>query len=212
MIKVIYEDNHILVVFKPRNVLSQKDKTDDDSMVEYLKKYLKEKYHKPGNVYLGLVHRLDRPVAGLMVFAKTSKAAQRLSEAFKKREVEKVYFGVIHNNLVNDKGIVKDIYEGKEEILSYEVVLKKDDLALVKINLITGKKHQIRRTFKNLNSPLYGDKLYGLGENGGIALFAYSLKFFHPVKKEQCFFKYLPLKKEKNEIFDLFFMNSSVNF
>ena len=203
MVKVIYEDNHLLVVEKPVNILSQGDNTNDDDMVNLLKKYLKEKYNKPGNVFVGLVHRLDRPVGGCMVFAKTSKAASRLSEEIRNNNFHKTYLAVIQGTMPkegkledylikdNNKNIsyiaTKD--KGKYSALEYKIVNTKNNLSLVEINLITGRSHQIRLQFASRNHPLLGDSKYGNNpSNINIALFAKSITFTHPTTKEKLTF------------------------
>ena len=203
MIKVIYEDNHLLVVEKPINIPVQADVSGDKNLLDMLKLYLKEKYNKPGNVYLGLVHRLDRPVGGVMVFAKTSKAASRLSEQVRNHTLKKEYHAVVIGNL-NSKGnfidkLLKNEKEnkvsvnpkGKEARLSYEKVSFKDNLSLVRINLETGRSHQIRVQFSYHGYPLYGDQKYNLNSKVGqqISLWATKLEFIHPVTKEVVSFK-----------------------
>ncbi len=215
-LKVLYEDNHIIVVLKPINVLSQSDITGDLDMLTMVKNYVKEKYNKPGNVYIGLVHRLDRPTGGIMVFARTSKAAKRLSEQIKKKEFKKSYLAVVRN-LKNDRGILEnyikkvdnssvitDEENGKYAKLYYEKIKDKNNLSLVKIDLETGRHHQIRVQFKNINSPLYGDQKYGIKDKEQLALFAYKLEFIHPVTKENLVFKIYPnygIFKEFKECF-----------
>ena len=170
---ILYEDNHIIVVFKPAGVLSQADKSGDVDMLTIIKSYLKEKYNKPGNVYLGLVHRLDRPVSGIMVFAKTSKAASRLSEEIRNNKMHKKYLAIIHGYLdvkegtlvnriekLDNKKVLIDTPKGKEAVLNYKVIKEKNNLSLVDINLVTGRYHQIRLQFASINHPLYGDYLY----------------------------------------------------
>ena len=212
-LNILYEDNHIIVVVKPRDILSQSDSTNDLDMLTIIKNYLKEKYHKPGNVYLGLVHRLDRVVGGVMVFAKTSKAASRLSECIRKNEMHKVYLVVVHGK-VKDKDIfinylkktddfstvISDSKEGKYAELSYELIEynKELDLSLVKVYLKTGRHHQIRVQFQSRNHPLVGDNRYGIDKEKNIGLFAYQLSFVHPVKKEIMTFTYLPKDKPFN--------------
>lgn len=207
-LKIIYEDNHIIVVVKPPNVLSQKDITDDTDMTTIIKQYLKEKYHKPGNVYLGLLHRLDRPVGGVMVFAKTSKAAARLSKDIKNHCFEKRYLAVIDGYLEKDEGMMKDYLlkekngntivstkeEGKYAELSYRVLQKRkeENKTLVEIQIKTGRHHQIRVQFASRGYPLCGDQRYGKQDKTQIALFAYYLKFYHPVKKNWLEFKVFP--------------------
>jgi len=198
MINILFEDNHLLVVEKPINVPVCEDESKDEDLLNKLKKYLKEKYNKPGNVYLGLVHRLDRPVGGVMVFAKTSKAASRLSEQVRTNKLNKTYHAVVLGK-VNDYELLKDKLlkdsktnitkvdkNGKEAILEYNLVGYKDNLSLVKINLKTGRSHQIRVQFSSRNHPLYGDQKYNKTAKVGeqIALFASSLSFLHPVSKE----------------------------
>lgn len=204
-LNILYEDNHLIVVIKPINVLSQADNTNDVDMLAIIKQYLKVKYNKQGNVYLGLVHRLDRPVGGIMVFAKTSKAAARLSEQIRTNQMHKSYYAVVHGILTEKEGTLKDKIEktnskkvllntpnGKEAILNYKVLKEKNNLSLVDINLITGRYHQIRVQFASRNHPLYGDQLYGKQDNEQIALFAYKLSFFHPITKEELVFEQKP--------------------
>jgi len=204
-LKVLYEDNHIIVVFKPSNVLSQSDITNDVDMLSLIKKYLKEKYQKPGNVYLGLVHRLDRVVSGVMVFAKTSKAASRLSEEIRLNNICKVYLAVVHGKL-DSKGvfidylektkdfntIVTDSKKGKYAELSYELLEynEKEDLSLALVKLKTGRHHQIRVQFQSRGFPLVGDKRYGNDNASTIGLTACSLSFKHPTKKELMTFEW----------------------
>ena len=205
-LKILYEDNHIIVVIKPYNVLVQADSSNDLDMLTIIKNYIKEKYNKPGNVYLGLVHRLDRPVGGVMVFAKTSKAASRLSEEVRTNKIHKTYLTVVHGILDKkcDKLINKmsknekthnsyiDEKNGKEAILEYKVIKEEDNLSLLKINLITGRHHQIRLQLSNINHPIYGDQRYGFQDKKQIMLYAYKLEFTHPVTKELMTFKNLP--------------------
>ncbi len=211
-VKILYEDNHIIVVVKPANIPSQGDKTGDEDMLTILKKYLKEKYNKPGDVYLGLVHRLDRPTGGVMVFAKTSKAASRLSEQVRNKEFNKKYLCIVDGKMENNKGIYKDfllknektntskvVKEGtknsKEAILDYEVVKydEKINMSVVKVNLQTGRHHQIRVQFASRNHSLSGDQKYGTrGRGKGLALWAYHLSIIHPVKKERMIFEEFP--------------------
>ena len=203
-INVIYEDNHIIVVEKKPNILCQSDYTKDLDLLTMIKDYVKEKYHKPGNVFIGLVHRLDRPVGGLMVFSRTSKSAKRLSEIIKKHEFTKKYLLVCYGKLDNC-GVFEDYIakkdkesyitnekEGKYSKLEYKVLARKGSLNLVEVNLITGRHHQIRLQFASRNCPLYGDQLYGKQDKKQIALFAYYLKFKHPVKDDIMEFKLLP--------------------
>ena len=198
MINIIYEDNHLLVVEKPINVPVQEDDSHDLDFLTILKDYIKKRDNKPGNVYLGLVHRLDRPVGGIMVFAKTSKCASRLSEQVRTRALKKTYYAVVEaklekagtfkDYLLKDTktNIVKVDKNGKEAILDYELIDYKDNLSLVKINLKTGRSHQIRVQFSSRGHALYGDNKYNKSAKVGeqIALFAKSLELIHPTTKE----------------------------
>ena len=198
MINIIYEDNHLLVVEKPINIPVQEDDSGDLDFLTMLKDYIKKRDNKPGNVYLGLVHRLDRPVGGIMVFAKTSKCASRLSEQVRTRLLKKTYYAVVEGKL-ETKGIFKDYLlkdtktnmvkvdkNGKEAILDYELINYKNGLSLVKINLKTGRSHQIRVQFSSRGHALYGDNRYNKNAKVGeqIALFAKSLELIHPTTKE----------------------------
>lgn len=213
-LNVIYEDNHIIVVEKMVNVPSQADKTGDLDMLTIIKQYLKEKYNKPGNVYLGLVHRLDRPVGGVMVFAKTSKAAARLSEQVRVKEFKKKYLVVVNGKMENKKGVLEDYLlknekanmskvvsketkNAKYAALDYEVLKYNEeiDLSVLKINLHTGRHHQIRVQLSSRNHSIYGDQKYGgRGHGKQIALWAYELTIIHPITKEEMTFKVLPEK------------------
>lgn len=213
--EVLYEDNHIIVVEKMPNVPSQADKTGDEDMLTIIKSYLKEKYNKPGNVYLGLVHRLDRPVGGVMVFAKTSKAASRLSEEIRNKTFKKTYLAIVNGKMESESGEYVDylwkdekqntsyvVKEGKKNSklakLNYEVIAynEKENVSLVKINLQTGRHHQIRVQFSSRMHALYGDsKYHGRGAGSGICLWAYKIKFVHPVKKEEMEFEDFPPKE-----------------
>ncbi len=206
-INILYEDNHIIVVIKPANMPVCLDSSKDKDLLSILKEYIKEKYHKPGNVYLGLVHRLDRPVSGIMVFAKTSKAAERLSKQINNKEFIKTYYAIIEG-IPKEKDTLKDYLkkdektntsfvtnekEGKLSILEYNLIKSKNNLSLVKINLLTGRSHQIRVQFSSRNHPLYGDHKYNKNfikdNNEDIALIAKELSFYHPVTKELLQFK-----------------------
>ena len=211
-LKIFYEDNHIIVVEKPNNIPSQGDKTGDEDMLTLIKKYIKEKYNKPGEVYLGLVHRLDRPTGGVMVFARTSKAAGRLSEQIRNKQIKKKYMAVCDGKLEKNKDIWRDflqknertnmskvVSEGaknsKEAILDYELVSynEKTNLSAVKINLYTGRHHQIRVQFASRGHSLFGDQKYGIrGRGKQLRLWAYYLSFLHPVTKELMEFEDIP--------------------
>lgn len=203
-INIIYEDNHLLVVEKPVNIPVCEDESRDKDLLNTLKQYIKEKYNKPGNVYLGLVHRLDRPVGGVMVFAKTSKAASRLSKQVSEHKLEKTYLAVVcgktpesgkcFDYLIKDQkknqSYVTDKEHGKEAKLSYKRLGFKDGCSLVEIYLETGRSHQIRVQFSSRGYPLVGDAKYNKNHDGktSVALFAKRLSFNHPVTKEKlCF-------------------------
>ena len=211
-LKVIFEDNHIIVVEKPVNIPSQGDKTGDVDMLTIIKEYLKEKYNKPGNVYLGLVHRLDRPVGGVMVFAKTSKAAARLSEQVREKIFKKTYLVVANGKMESQKGILEDyllkneksnmskvVKEGTKNAkfasLDYEVLRYNEEinLSVLKVNLHTGRHHQIRVQLSSRGHSIYGDQKYGgRGHGKQIALWAYALTIQHPITKEMVTFKSIP--------------------
>ncbi len=207
-LKVIYEDNQIIVVEKKPNIPSQSDKTGDMDLLTMVKLYIKEKYNKPGDVYLGLVHRLDRPTGGIMVFARTSKAASRLSNSIREKEIKKTYLavvdgifekteGTLENYLYKDerhnisKVVSSDNKKAKLAKLDYKVlkVSQRNKLSLVEIDLHTGRHHQIRVQFSNIGHSLYGDQKYGIrGKRKQIALWAYKLTLKHPVTKKEMTF------------------------
>ena len=211
-LKVIFEDNHIIVVEKPVNIPSQGDKTGDEDMLTIIKQYLKEKYNKPGNVYLGLIHRLDRPVGGVMVFAKTSKAAARLSEQVRNKEFQKKYLAIVDGKLEKESAVLENyllknertntsrvVDEGtknsKYAKLEYQVMKYNEEtnLSLVNIKLYTGRHHQIRLQFANIGHSLYGDQKYGVrGKGKQICLWAYELTIKHPVTKQEMTFGVKP--------------------
>ncbi len=203
-LKIIYEDNSIIVVVKPFNILSQSDNTKDIDMLTIIKKYLKEKYHKAGNVYLGLVHRLDRPASGIMVFAKNSKSAARLSKDIQDNLFVKKYLVIIQGDLKNNSGSYEDYLlkkdnhstiideKGKYSKLNYQVISFKDNLSLIEVELLTGRHHQIRVQFSSRGYPLYGDQRYGIEDKKQLALFAYYLSFMHPITKKILEFKIYP--------------------
>ena len=211
-LKILYEDNHIIIVEKKPNIPSQADKTEDIDMLTIVKDYIKEKYNKPGNVYLGLVHRLDRPVGGVMVFAKTSKAAGRLSEQVREKIFKKKYLAVVDGKFDKRSGTLEDyLYKDERNNMSkvvnkekknaklakldYEMIIYNEvkDLSLVKVNLHTGRHHQIRVQLANSGHSIFGDQKYGKrGQGKQIALWAYSLTIQHPITKEEMTFKDLP--------------------
>ena len=221
MVKVIYEDNHLLVVEKPVNILSQGDDTNDKDMVNLLKNYVKEKYNKPGNVFIGLVHRLDRPVGGVMVFAKTSKAASRLSEQVRNKSFKKTYRAVIHGTMNKKEDTLKDyLYknkktnmvsvvnknhkEAKNAELDYETLQSKNNFSLVQIDLKTGRPHQIRVQFASRKHPLFCDQRYGQDVNKvgqQIALWSYKIEITHPTTKEKMEFICEPPKEYPWDLF-----------
>jgi 23S rRNA pseudouridine1911/1915/1917 synthase len=202
-IHVLYEDNHLLVVEKPQNMLSQADNTGDPDILAELKAYIKEKYNKPGEVYLGLVHRLDRPVGGAMVFARTSKAASRLSEQIRTGEFGKTYLAVVtgsfqqktgrlENFLLKDEKtnivsvVTANTRGAKSALLDYEVLETSGEFSLVRIKLHTGRSHQIRVQFAASGHPLYGDRKYGeedLKGSTNIALWSVEIVCAHPTTK-----------------------------
>ncbi len=211
-LEVIFEDNHIIVVKKQPNIPSQADKTEDRDMLTIVKEYLREKYSKPGNVYLGLVHRLDRPVGGVMIFAKTSKAASRLSDQVREKVFKKKYLAVVDGKFENKVGVLED-YLYKDERNNISKVVSKEkknakiakldfevlaynevkNLSLVKINLHTGRHHQIRVQLAHSGHSIFGDQKYGTrGQGKQIALWAYELTIKHPITKEEMTFKSLP--------------------
>ena len=204
---LLYEDNHILIVNKPPGILSQKDSSGKDSMIEILKSYVKQKYSKPGDVFIGSVHRLDRPVSGLMVYARTSKAARRLHQEIITGNVDKYYTAVIEKEFtvdkewhklenflarINDKTIVSSKINNhtKKSELYYTVLVSSQGYSLVLIKLETGRKHQIRAQFSALDAPIVGDKKYGSTHslNDSICLHSTILSFNHPTLKDRMFF------------------------
>ena len=213
-LKVIYEDNQIIVVEKPVNIPSQGDKTGDIDMLSIVKKYIKEKYNKPGEVYIGLVHRLDRPTGGIMVFARTSKSASRLSEQIRNNEFHKEYLAIVDGKMEEKSGMMRDfLYKNekknmsfiakekdkgaKEALLEYKVLKynKDTDLSLVRIKLHTGRHHQIRVQFASRGHSLCGDQKYGRrGRGKGLSLWACALSFIHPTLKKEMSFELFPEK------------------
>ena len=208
---ILHEDNHIIVVLKPQNVPSCEDESKDLDLLTQIKEYIRVKYDKKGNVYLGLVHRLDRPTGGVMVFAKSSKAASRLSEQMKNGDFEKKYYAVLVGKPKEDKAVLTDYMKknsinnmvylcGKTEQgakfaeLDYNVVEHVDGLTLTEIRLHTGRSHQIRVQMSSRGTPVYGDMRYGgeKAKKGYLALWAYYLSFTHPVSHERMVFRVQP--------------------
>ena len=201
-VEILYEDNHIIVAVKPSGVLSQSDGSNAPDMLTILKAYIKEKYQKPGEVYLGLVHRLDRPVSGVMVFARTSKAASRLSEQIRQRKVDKIYRCVVSGMLEGEGRLENFIWKDEAKnivtvsdsakpgfkacYLDYRAVLSKDGMTLAEVKLGTGRSHQIREEVAHAGPPLIRDQKYGKKDERPTdsALEAYKLSFEHPVKRE----------------------------
>ena len=211
-LNVIYEDNHVIVVLKPQNILSQGDETGDMSLLDMVKDYIKEKYNKPGNVYVGLVHRLDRPTGGVMVFAKTSKAAARLTEQLKNKEFSKKYLAVVvgkpkykssrlehflkKDEITNKVRVCSRTSDGaKQAILEYKTIETVDKVSFVDVKILTGRSHQIRVQMSEIGGPVFGDVKYGgdtLAKGHNLALWAYELSFIHPTTRKKMTFNYLP--------------------
>lgn len=209
VIPVLYEDNHLLVVVKPANLPAQADSSGDEDLLTILKEYIRVKYQKPGNVYVGLVHRLDRPVGGVMVFAKTSKAASRLSEAFAKHTQDRSYFAVLQGELTAPRTLEDDLLKdpktgnvravkpgtsgAKHAKLDTAPIAVKNGLTLTRVQLYTGRSHQIRVQHAHAGYPLWGDARYGGGKPGQqIALWAVHLSLKHPTKDETLVFDFAP--------------------
>ena len=203
-LNIIYEDNHLIAINKSNSDLVQGDKTGDEALDEKIKKYLKKKYSKPGNVFLGVMHRIDRPVSGVVLFARTSKALIRMNEMLKKRNVQKHYLAIVENKpdvkegtlknyIVRNRKInksfshIKPVPESKEAILDYKLIGRSGKYYLLYIDLKTGRHHQIRSQLAKINCPVKGDLKYGFASSnpdGGISLHSYEILFKHPVKKE----------------------------
>ena len=219
-LQILHEDNHIIVVNKRVGDIVQGDKTGDKPLSDVVKEYIKEKYNKPGDVFLGVVHRLDRPTTGIVVFAKTSKALTRLNETFKNRETQKTYWAVVKNVPPKDKDILehflkrntknntskahlKEVPESKKASLTYEIIKKLDNYSVLEIDLHTGRHHQIRAQLQAIGCPIKGDLKYGFdrsNSDGGIHLHAKKLTITHPVSKEIITFI---AKPPKDVIWDL---------
>ena len=223
-IPILYEDNHLLVVEKPINIPVQEDASKDIDLLTILKDDIKKRYNKPGNVFLALVHRLDRPVGGVIIFAKTSKAASRLSEQFRTNKVEKRYLTIVRgtpensadvlvdyllkNNKQNKVSVVsKHVKQAKKAILDYERLETNDQLSLLKVTLHTGRPHQIRVQLSSRGLPIFGDQKYGQNVNKigqQIALWSYEMTFKHPTKDEELTIKSLPPDKHPWSLFNIF--------
>jgi len=200
-LQVIFEDNHLIIINKRIGDIVQGDKTGDKALSDVVKEYLKEKYQKPGDAFIGVIHRLDRPTSGLVVFAKTSKALTRMNESFKNRTTQKIYWAIVKNDLpkANDtlthfltrnsknntsKAFLKEVPESKKAILDYQILKKIDHYTLLEVNLHTGRHHQIRAQLSAIGCPIKGDLKYGFprsNPDAGICLHAYSITFTHPV-------------------------------
>lgn len=222
-IKILYEDNHLLVVVKPPNILSQGDSTGDEDMLTILRNDLKARYNKPGNVYLGLVHRLDRPVGGVMVFAKTSKSASRLSESIRNENFGKTYLAVVHGTPESCEGtlvhhLLKDEAsntvsvvpeasgKGKRAVLDYKTKASSEKFSLVEIDLHTGRSHQIRVQFASIGCALYGDQKYGAAFNKPgqqLALWSTRLCLEHPTLRQSMSFESSPPEEYPWNVFKL---------
>ncbi len=202
--QVVYEDNHIIIVYKENGEIVQGDKTGDEPLAEKVKAYLKEKYAKPGLVFLGIVHRLDRPVSGLVMFARTSKALTRLNDMFRHGEIHKTYWAVVQDKPEESEGTLEhwltrnekqnktyayyhEVPGSKKAILNYRMIGQTERYYLLEINLLTGRHHQIRCQLAEMGCPIKGDLKYGArrsNPDGSISLLAHRLEFIHPVKKE----------------------------
>ncbi|MBF1569875.1 MAG: RNA pseudouridine synthase [Prevotella sp.] len=202
--EVLYEDNHIIIVYKEAGEIVQGDKTGDEPLSEIVKRWIKDKYQKPGNVFLGIVHRLDRPVSGLVVFAKTSKALTRLNNMFRNGEVHKTYWAIVTRPPFEKEATLTDwlvrnerqnksyaynhqVPTSKKSILHYKVINQSERYTLLEINLMTGRHHQIRCQLSNMDCPIKGDLKYGAqrsNSDGSISLLSRRIEFIHPVSKE----------------------------
>ena len=202
--QVLYEDNHVIIVYKEAGEIVQGDKSGDIPLSEIVKQWLKEKYQKPGNVFLGVVHRLDRPVSGLVIFAKTSKALTRLNNMFRNGEIHKTYWAIVTRPPFEPEATLTDwlvrnerqnksyaynhqVPTSKKSILHYKVINQTDHYTLLEVNLMTGRHHQIRCQLSNMDCPIKGDLKYGAprsNPDGGISLLSHRVEFVHPVSKE----------------------------
>ena len=208
-LNVLYEDNHLIVVEKQPGVLTQAGSLDLPVLLTEIKAYIKEKYKKPGAVFLGMVHRLDTNVGGVICFAKTSKAASRLSKEIREQRFEKKYLAIVEGELKSEeeitlrdflrkdkkhkKALITNPKLGKESILKFKKLAQIDNLSLLKVKLVTGRFHQIRAQLANYGTPIYGDSKYGTSKkNFNLALYAHWIKFKHPTKEEKIVIKHFP--------------------
>ncbi len=214
--EILFEDNHIIAVYKTNSEIVQGDKTGDEALSDKVKAYIKKKYNKPGDVYLGVVHRIDRPVSGIVLFARTSKAATRLSKMFLDKEIKKTYWAIVKNLPAEDQGTLKHYMiknqeknrskafdtnrkNAKEAILNYKLISSSANYHLLEIDLETGRHHQIRCQLAKIGCPIRGDLKYGAARSlkgGGINLHAKKIEFMHPVKKEPIVIDCRPPKEE----------------
>ncbi len=204
-LEVLFEDNHIIIVNKKAGDITQGDKTGDKPLSDVVKEYVKDKYNKPGNVFIGTVHRLDRPTSGVLIFARTSKALERLNKMLREKTIDKTYWALVKDtprkpidSLINflkkdskkNKSFVykKEVEGSKKAILHYKVIKKLDNYSLLEIDLETGRHHQIRTQLSHIGSPIKGDLKYGFkrsNKDGSISLHARKIEFIHPVSKEK---------------------------
>lgn len=221
MLEILYEDNHIIAVNKKTSDLSQGDRTGDEALDAQLKKYIAAKYKKPGDVFLGVVHRLDRPVSGVILYARTSKALERFNEMFRNNQVKKIYLAIVKERPPEDEGTITgflkknekqnktyvydhEVKDSKKASLSYSVAGRSDRYYLLEVELHSGRHHQIRAQLAKIGCPIKGDMKYGFSrsnENGGISLHARRLEFEHPVKKEKIV---ITAPFPKGDIWDVF--------
>ena len=220
MLNILFEDNHLIVVNKNPGELTQGDITGDETLGDKIKAYLKKKYNKPGNVYLGIAHRLDRPTSGVIIFTKTSKALTRLNELFKKNEIKKTYWAIvkkmenkateklenflIKNQKKNKSYVTKNSNKyAKKAVLTYKIILELKNYSLLKINLETGRHHQIRTQLSHIGFPIKGDLKYGYSRSnndGSIHLHSRKVQFIHPVSKKNI---EITAKLPKNNVWDM---------
>ena len=217
---ILYEDNHLIIVNKAPSELVQGDKTGDTPLSEILKKYLKEKYKKEGNVFLGVTHRLDRPVSGVVLFAKTSKALSRINAMFRNKEIKKKYWAIVNKTSIKEKELIhylrknerqnksyaslEEVKNSKKAILSFNRLLVSDRYSLLEVDLKTGRHHQIRAQLSAIDLPIKGDLKYGSprsNKNKGISLHARSIEFIHPVSKKRI---YIEADPPKDNLWDYF--------